>query len=99
HFECQSGRIAFIDVAGFLNEIKHRVEGKAEVLRNRWEVEETTPAAGPFRLRYVFERERGPLDGPAPNPNGNFRYGLSRWEVEPGNRVARPIARRADFPW
>jgi hypothetical protein len=86
-FECRRGRVAFIDVGTMVEEIRQGLREKGELLRSQWEVREATVPVGAFRLRYVVERERGPLlgSGPAgaPDDRGGFRYSLTGWEVEP----------------
>jgi hypothetical protein len=85
-FECQNGRVAFIDIGSMLEEVRQSFEDKVQRLRNQWEIEDVTEAVGAFRLRYTVERERGIVEGATPNSppnaNANFRYGLSSWHVE-----------------
>lgn len=85
HFECQSGRVAFVDIAAFLVEIRDGMQDKMETMRTRWRQEEVTGPVGGFRLRYVVERERTALEGVtgAPDPAGPFRVSVSSWVVEP----------------
>jgi hypothetical protein len=84
-FECRNGRVAFIDVAALLEEVKRGLREKSELLRTRWEVKDTAGPAGAFQLRYTVERERDALDigGIVPDAHATFRYGVSRWEIEP----------------
>ena len=86
-FECQHGRVAFIDIAALLVEVKRGLEDKGQMLRSRWQISETVGPVGPFRLRYLLERERGTFDalgsGPTPDADATFRYQLSSWEIEP----------------
>jgi hypothetical protein len=85
HFECQRGRISYLDVDGFVVEIKRGLDDKAAQLKNQWRVESTTGAIGAFCLHYVVERMPGTLDGVGgmPNPEGLFRYGVTGWVAEP----------------
>jgi hypothetical protein len=84
HFECQNGRVCFIDLQAFLIEIRRGMDDQAEQLKSRWEIEGTAGPVGAYRLRYSVERERGLLDGGGrPLAGGGFRYGLSGWVVEP----------------
>jgi hypothetical protein len=86
HFECRDGRVAFVDVAAFLAEIRETFRERGKELRTQWQVQAVTAPVGPFRLRYVVERERGLVDGVGsglPNPDSNFRYTVSAWTVEP----------------
>src|SRR5207237_1343286 len=39
-FECRGGRVAFIDIAGFLAEIKEGMEVKSKLLQTQWDVAE-----------------------------------------------------------
>jgi len=84
HFECQDGRVCFIDLQAFLIEIRRGLDDKAELLKTRWEVDGTAGPVGAYRLRYTLERERGLLDGGGqPGGGGSFRYNLAGWVVEP----------------
>jgi hypothetical protein len=86
-FECWHGRVTFIDIAALLTEVRRGIEEKGKLLRNRWQIDDVTPPAGAFRLRYVIERDHELLDalGGAvpPASTGNYHYGLSEWQVEP----------------
>lgn len=87
-FECQAGRVSFIDIAALVAELRGTLREKEEALRSRWQVDEVTSAVGDFRLRYTVERVRGYLDsvsGGPPAEGGNFRYGVHGWLVEPLN--------------
>lgn len=97
HFECRGGRIAYIDLPAFLSEIRRSTEDVSARLKTQWEVENAVGPIGAFRLRYVMERERGPLDGGGgvPNPTGSFRYGLSGWVVEPTTAIRGDDAKTA----
>jgi hypothetical protein len=95
HFECNGGKVTFIDLQSFLAELKHDLEGRGDLLKTQWEVDGTTGVSGAFRLRYTIERERGALDGAAPVAGAGFRYGLSRWVVEPMQPVRGETAETA----
>jgi hypothetical protein len=86
-FECRRGRVTLIDVGDLLEEIRKVARERGQQLRSRWTVEDVTPPIGPFRLRYVLERERDLADGPnplaSPDDRSGFRYGLAGWEVIP----------------
>jgi hypothetical protein len=84
-FECRGGRVTLIDIGTLVEMAQRRVRDKEKALANSWEVEDSTPAVGAFRLRYTVGRERGVLDGIGglPDPRSNFRYGLNGWEVQP----------------
>ncbi len=87
HFECRNGRATFVDVHSMLEDVRHGMEDKVRQLRNQWEVTDVTGVIGAFRMRYTLERDRGLLEsfgGIGPDAqNGRFRYGLSRWIIEP----------------
>jgi hypothetical protein len=86
-FECRQGRVAFIDIAALLQDVRQHMEEKGKLLRDQWAVSDTTTIVGAFRLQYTIERERGLLDGTsdrvAPSAQAGFRYGVSEWRVEP----------------
>ena len=105
-FECRGGRVAFIDIAGMLAEIKQGMESKAKLLQTEWEVADVTHPIGPFRLRYTIERQRGTLDafssGLGPAGASGFRYGVSEWQVEAiasgrGETASEALASRSQF--
>ncbi len=75
-FECRGGRVAFIDMPSFMQEIKSSTDEVGKQLRTEVRVQRVTAPVGAFRLQYGFEREGGLLDN-------NFRYSLSGWMVEP----------------
>ncbi len=86
HFECQRGRVTYFDLPAFKHEIDGGLESKAAELKTTWKVNATTSPVGPFRLRYVIERERDHMEamGAArPTNSGQYRYGLSEWTLEP----------------
>jgi len=86
-FECQQGRVAFIDIASLLKEVHQRLPEKEQLLRATWEIHDVTSIIGAFRLHFALERERGMLDfstgGAKPVGEGGFRYALTGWQVEP----------------
>src|SRR5262249_23324288 len=85
-FECHHGRVTFVDIAALLAEVRRGMEAKVTLLHSQWLVDDVAGPVGAFRLRYTVERERGvldPLGGAAPDARTTFRYGISRWEVEP----------------
>ena len=101
-FECKSGRVTFIDLPSFMQEYKATLEEVAIELRSKWSVERVTAPVGPYRLRYVVEREKSVLDAGGVPAAGNFRYGLSSWEVEPiapdrGETVQQALAPKSQF--
>jgi hypothetical protein len=102
-FECQDGRVSFIDIGGMLREIRGTMRDKGEELRSRWEVEGVTEPIGPYRLHYTIEREREALAfGDSPDGKSNFRYGMTGWVVEPmsatrGEKVDAALAPNSDF--
>lgn len=87
-FECRQGRVTFIDLQSFLDEVRRTLPKKVEELGSRWEVGDETSPIGAFKLRYTIVRQRtGPLDqaftGLPPAENRGFSYGLDGWEVVP----------------
>jgi hypothetical protein len=84
-FECREGKITLIDIGTLIDEAVHTMRGKADSLRDRWELNEVTQPVGAFRLRYTVERHRTMFDAPggAPTAQQSIRYGLTAWEVEP----------------
>jgi hypothetical protein len=105
-FECNGGRVTFIDVGALLLAARQGVGDKEKLLRSQWELHDVTPTVGAFRLRYSFERERGVLDAlgsnVAPDPNVNFRYSLSAWQIEPinperGEPLSQALASGSEF--
>lgn len=105
-FECKGGRVAFIDIAALIGEVRRGLEDRAERLKTSWQISDIAGPVGPFRLRYVLERERGMLDaalgGLTPEANATFRYGLSEWVVEPvalerGEPADRALAAGSEF--
>lgn len=82
-FECKNGRVAYIDLPAFMNEIKHSLDDISHELRDTYRVDRKTAAVGPYRLRYAVERERTVLDAGSTPPPSSFRYGLAEWVVEP----------------
>ena len=103
-FECRQGRVCFIDVASMLEEVKQSMEAKTDMLRHQWQVADTTPPVGAFRLRFTIERERAALDNVLATPlaGGGFRYGLGEWVVEPvaavrGETLEQALAAGSQF--
>jgi hypothetical protein len=86
-FECKEGRVSYIDLPAMLTEIRQGLEDKGQLLRSRWEVSDVAGPVGAFQVRYRVERERDLVNtlapDAAPDGQGNFRYGLSEWKVEP----------------
>jgi hypothetical protein len=86
-FECRAGRVAYIDMPAFLQEVQAGLDGKVDELRTRWKVDAATRPVGAFQLRYVVEREASPVDAVGgamkPRGDGGFRYGVTGWTVEP----------------
>ena len=105
-FECRAGHVTFVDIAALLAEVRQGLQDKAQLLRTQWQVDGVAGPVGPFRLRYVIERERGMLDNLAavgsPAESGNFSYGLSEWAVEPiaaerGETASVALAKGSEF--
>jgi hypothetical protein len=105
-FECNRGRVTFIDIAAMLAEVGQGMEERGKQLREMWQVSDATRAVGAFRLHYTVERERGLLDALGnpltPPSGGGFRYGLSEWILEPvalerGEPMERALADGSEF--
>lgn len=101
-FECRGGRVTFIDLPMFMQEAKGSMEAISVELRSTYRVERRTGAIGPFRLRYVVEREHTELDAPGVPTTRGFRYGISEWVVEPlveerGETVERALQPSSQF--
>jgi hypothetical protein len=97
-FECRQGRVTFADVQALLEQVQQNLPHKAEELRTRWSLTETTEAVGAFQLRYTLERERGSsLNQLAdlPPTERQFRYGLGKWELVPVWPVRGDLAAEA----
>jgi hypothetical protein len=94
-FECQRGRVTFVDVEALLREVQQGLRVKGEQLKTRWELEDDTPSCGAFRLHYAIARQRGLLDSvvgtSAPDARADFSYGLAGW-------VAVPVVRDRGEP-
>ncbi|MBM3995340.1 MAG: hypothetical protein FJ303_14480 [Planctomycetes bacterium] len=101
-FECKAGRVTYIDLPSFLAEYKSSLEEISGELKTKWRVERVTAPVGPYRLRYLVERERSPLDAGTTPGSGSFRYGLGAWEVEPisvnrGETVEQALREKSEF--
>lgn len=105
-FECKGGRVAFIDLPAFLQEVQGKFQDAAAQLRTNWKVDDVTRPVGAFRLRYVVEREPDAVEafgaGAKPRSEGGFRYGLTEWVVEGiapnrGEALAAALAPNSDF--
>ncbi|MCI0681386.1 MAG: hypothetical protein L0Y71_04715 [Gemmataceae bacterium] len=85
-FECRGGRVAFIDLQAFLQEVQGKLQDAVGELRTSWKVAYATRPVGAFRLRYVVERQPDAIEafgpGAKPGTDGGFRYGVSEWVVE-----------------
>jgi len=105
-FECQRGRVTLIDIGAFRSELNRDLRDKIERLRTEWIFEDVTQSIGAFRLRYVVERQRGALEGPAgansPNARAGFSVSISQWTAEPvlpdrGETVEKALAAGSEF--
>jgi hypothetical protein len=85
-FECHGGRITLIDVGAMLEQVRRERDDKAKLLATQWQVEGMTGPVGAFRMHYILERERGPVDAAVggPLPETQFSYSIG-WMAEPIN--------------
>lgn len=100
-FECKNGKVTYIDLPAFMEEMKQSLDDVSRELRTTFRVERTTGAIGPYKLRYVIERERTVMDSGGPS-SGGFRYGLAEWVVEPltldrGETLAQALQEKSQF--
>lgn len=100
-FECRGGKVSYIDLPALMREVKSTTDDIVQELKTTYRVARTTSPIGPYRLRYVYERERTALDVGDPAPNG-FRYGLSEWVVEAmhaerGETLPQALAEKSRF--
>jgi hypothetical protein len=94
-FECRGGRVAFIDMPSFMQEIRDNSDEIGKQLRTEARVQRVTSQIGAFRLQYGFEREGGLVDA-------HFRYSMVGWLVEPvsaqrGETAVVALAKGSDF--
>src|SRR5205807_2408818 len=47
-FECNHGRVSFIDIGALLQEARQKMEEHGKLLRTQWQVQDITSAAGAF---------------------------------------------------
>ena len=93
-FECQNGRVSYIDLPAFMQEIKLSLEEVREEMKTKARVERTTPPVGPYRVRYAIERINSVVN--------RGSYGLSGYEVEPttkerGETLQQALAAKSQF--
>lgn len=104
-FECNNGRVTFIDIASLMAEMRHAINEKSQVLRNQWEVTDTTISVGAFRLRYTLERQKEYMDSvtnASPDGLSSYSYGLDRGVFEPvtmvrGETIQEALAEGSQF--
>src|SRR5581483_1241374 len=99
---CKEGRVAFVDIAGMLDEVKGRTDALSKELRYRWQYSDVTLPIGPFRMRFVVARQRDTLDAvfesARPETRASFSYGLSEWWIETVAPVHGETAEQALAP-
>jgi hypothetical protein len=101
-FECKAGRVTFIDLPMFMQEVKGSLDEIANELKTTYRVERQTSTVGAFRLRFAVERERTQLDAPGTPTTRSYRYGLSEWVVEPitperGETAEQALTPKSEF--
>jgi hypothetical protein len=89
-FECQAGRVTFVDVKAMLDGMGLRREEIGRQLQSQYQVAGTVGPIGPFRLNYVWERQ-------ATLVGGSGKAYLS-WHVEPVTAVRGETAEKALAP-
>jgi hypothetical protein len=87
NFECQQGRVSFVDVKRLTDEVHRHFRDKEEELKTQWQVRDVTETIGAFRMHYLIERQRSMTDSVfgavTPEARSSFGYGLSEWIIEP----------------
>jgi hypothetical protein len=105
-FECRAGRVTFVDITAFVNELQDNSEKLVEELRSQWQVEHFTRPSGAFRARYIVERQKSSVDqlfgGGDPDRQAAFRGGLRELIVEPlserrGEDLKTALQPRSEF--
>ncbi len=101
-FECHGGRASFIQTAALLAEVRQKMSEKKEALRSQWQIDDVVGPISGFQLRFTVERDHEMLDGIVPDPNANFRYGVSEWHLEPvdpgrGETTEAALAKGSQF--
>ena len=83
--ECRHGKVSIVDIGRLVAEVQRDMRGKIEMLRTTPEIRDTTQSIGPFRLRYLVERDADAMDsvGASGAARSNFHAHLTYWEVEP----------------
>jgi hypothetical protein len=90
-FECRAGRVALIDIGGFLEEVQRMLHDRGgTVLHDTGRFSDVTQAIGPFRLNYTLELDRLSSQTEC------------SWEVEPtapvrGEPLERALAPGSEF--
>jgi hypothetical protein len=97
--ECRKGQVTVIDLGGLYEQVGKVLRDHGEKLRTQREVSDTTPAVGAFQMHYVVEREKELheelLPGLEGSARGNFRFGLSRWDLQPVDDTRGETAEQA----
>ncbi len=55
HFECKDGRVAFVDLAAFLEDLKHDLQTRTQELRTQGRITGVANPLGAFELHYTLE--------------------------------------------
>jgi hypothetical protein len=90
-FECHGGRVALIDIGGFLDEVQNSLRGRGgDMLRDTGRFSGTTQAIGAYRLRYALQ-----MDALTSKPECS-------WDVEPiapdrGETLEKALASGSEF--
>jgi hypothetical protein len=101
-FECQYGRVSYLDLPGFMKEIEDSLSTREEQLRTQFSVEDRTKAIGAFRVRYSIVRRKTMAEnlGESGSPTSRvyFGYGLGRFTVEPAAPIRGETLQQAIVP-
>jgi hypothetical protein len=83
--ECRRGKVSVIDIGRLVEDAQRDVRRKLDVLRTNPEIRDTTQSIGPFRLRYLVERDSDAMDsvGAVGAARNSFQAHMTYWEVEP----------------
>ena len=79
----QSGRVAFIDLAGLMERAKGKGKSMEADLRSRGRATAEVGPVGSFRLRFTMTREDMPFSQSILYGSGSFQARLAEWQLSP----------------